>query len=576
MSALVNALDTHTPNQIGENAHQEYGWSNDIREKVLQFSFQLNRTRETTNLEAQLRSLLTSLTKTTSIIGEAVSKELLVTLFKMIGHTRDIIDGKGEYTLAYMMICTWYDFYPELASYALRTFVMPDLDKNMQPYGSWKDIKYFCNFCRARGWSLDHPMIVHAIEMVNMQLHIDSTEYAAGRFENLTLLCKWITRETSGKFGWLYSALATGYFKHYLDTAKTGEAYVKATKKAKMEYRKLIASINRVLDTIQIKQCGGEWSGINFNKVTSITFSKQKKALLNVKKDGSQRYELEDRILCSENFKEHIALSITGEKEVKGKRIGLNTFTQQATQLLLQGNNSSTNAEIDLLNSQWRDNSSQTGALGNMIAMVDTSGSMSGDPIHAAIALGYRVAEKSLLGKRIMTFSNTPTWVNLDGCDNFVSAVQIISRANWGMNTNFHVAFDMILDSCVQKKLDANIVANMVLVIFSDMQMDAAGNSGTLYDVMEEKYADAGIRAVGKPYKPPHILFWNLRSTSGFPALSSRKNISMMSGFSPALLNLFCEKGIDALQSCTPWSILMESLNNKRYWQLEYRAVAAI
>jgi len=453
---------------------------------------------------------------------------------------------------------------------------MPDLDKNMQPYGSWKDIKYFCNFCRGLGWSLDHPMILHAIEMVNMQLRLDSAAYAEGRVQNLTLLCKWITRETSGKFGWLYSALATDYFKHYLETAKTAEAHVKATKKAKMEYRKLIASINRALDTTQIKQCEGEWARINFDRVTSITFAKQKKALLNVKRDGSQRYDLEDRIICSGNFKEHIAGTITGEKEVKGKRVALNTFTQQALQLLLQDNNWSTKAEIDILNSQWRDNSSQNGVLSNFIPMVDTSGSMSGDPLHAAIALGYRVAEKSLLGKRIMTFSNTPTWVNLDGCDNFVSAVEIIKRANWGMNTNFFMAFDMILDSCVQKKLDANIVANMILVIFSDMQIDHAGNSAALYDVMEQKYADAGIRAVGRPYKPPHILFWNLRSTSGFPALSTRKNISMMSGFSPALLNLFCEKGIDALQSCTPWSMLMESLNNQRYWQLEYRAVAAI
>jgi hypothetical protein len=39
----------------------------------------------------------------------------------------------------------------------------------------------------------------------------------------------------------------------------------------------------------------------------------------------------------------------------------------------------------------------------------------------------------------------------------------------------------------------------------------------------------------------------------------------MMAGFSPALLNLFCDKGIEALQSCTPWSILEQSLENERY-----------
>jgi hypothetical protein len=82
---------------------------------------------------------------------------------------------------------------------------------------------------------------------------------------------------------------------------------------------------------------------------------------------------------------------------------------------------------------------------------------------------------------------------------------------------------------------------------------------------MTTKYRDAGIRVNGTPYKPPHILFWNLRSTSGFPSLANQSNVSMMSGFSPSLLNLFCEQGLDALQSCTPWSLLVKSLENERY-----------
>jgi hypothetical protein len=39
----------------------------------------------------------------------------------------------------------------------------------------------------------------------------------------------------------------------------------------------------------------------------------------------------------------------------------------------------------------------------------------------------------------------------------------------------------------------------------------------------------------------------------------------MMSGFSPALLNLFCEEGLESLQSCTPYSLLVKSLDNERY-----------
>jgi hypothetical protein len=91
----------------------------------------------------------------------------------------------------------------------------------------------------------------------------------------------------------------------------------------------------------------------------------------------------------------------------------------------------------------------------------------------------------------------------------------------------------------------------------------------TLYQTIEAMYAEVGNRLHGTPFKPPHILFWNLRSTSGFPSLSSQKNVSMMSGFSPALLNLFCENGIKAFKNCTPWSVLMESMNKPRYQCLE-------
>ena len=35
------------------------------------------------------------------------------------------------------------------------------------------------------------------------------------------------------------------------------------------------------------------------------------------------------------------------------------------------------------------------------------------------------------------------------------------------------------------------------------------------------------------------------------------------------LLNLFCEQGFDSLQACTPWALLVKSLENKRYEPLE-------
>jgi hypothetical protein len=578
MSVLINALDNHTSKQIGENGHAEYGFSNSIRERIIQFSFQLTRTDEKglQNLSRVLKDMLNTLKAQQSTSQNVVASEYLVILYKMIGQTRDIVDGKGECSLTYMMIHTWFEFYPDLALYAVKCLVDFGDDGKTHQYGSWKDIKYFCSYCYKNCCPLDHPLIQYAINIVNIQIIRDYANLISNSDE-ISLAGKWVPREKSGRFGWMYEALACNCFPRYIETASNDKSKNAAILKAKTEYRKVLSALNRKIDTLQIKQCGKVWSEIDFNKVTSVSLSKQRKAFLNVTKKGLQRFpDNQDRVECAEHFNAHIQKAVKGEVEMKGKRVGLENFTKQAIDLNKNQSSPSFETEKALLNSQWRDNSSHTGALGDMIAMVDVSGSMCGDPLNAAIALGIRVAEKSKLGKRVMTFSATPKWVNLAGQNDFTSMVQTLEHADWGMTTNFDAALNMILDAIVEAKMDPADVEGLTLAIFSDMQMDSAdrtnSNTNVLYDRIRTKYADAGMRVKGKPYKPPHILFWNLRSTTGFPTLSSHQNASMMSGFSASMLNLFCEQGIESLQACSPWSLFLKSLENERYSIMETKA----
>ena len=562
MSALISALDNFTPSQLGENGSTQYTWSNNIRERILQLSFQLTRVRDETTinrLALETDKILTELTGSykASIMSRDEYLEYMSIMYRMIGHTRDIVDGKGEYALSYMLLGVWHTHHPQLAKLAFRLFVLPPdgTGADYHPYGSWKDVKYLYKQNKSS------PLASYGSEMLIEQLRADSVS------DNPSLAAKWVPREKS-QFGELFTELAIDYFGDYIATAKTDDARKKAIIKAKMDFRKLISSLNKKLDTVQVKQCGLHWADIDPTKQTSITMHKQKKAFLNVKKNGDQRCELADRIVCANKFKDFAKKAAKGEVEVKGKRIGLNDFTKEALGLI--GSGQKTVDEASILNAQWLDNSKQTGALGKMIAMVDVSGSMQGDPMNAAIALGIRVAEKSMIGKRVMTFSASPAWVNLQGQDNFVEMVDIVRRADWGMNTNFAAALKMILDAIVSQKLQPEDVEDMVLAIFSDMQMDQADPKSTsLMASIEAQYEEAGQRLWGKPFKAPHILFWNLRSTSGFPTLSTQKNASMMSGFSPALLNLFCEEGLSALQSCTPWSLFVKSLGNERYNPLD-------
>ena len=574
MAALVNALDISTPKQYGQKGAVEYGWSNDIRESVLQFSGQIvrsdaNRIEEMAN---KLRGLLRRLSlkdSSTQTIPDAERKELLVVLYKIIGLTRDMVDGKGEYSLAYMQIFVWHEFYPSLAKFALDKFVLLD---NEHPYGSWKDMKYLCNYVLDKTNDKNHILIHYACDLMIRQLNIDLESV-----EGKTLVGKWVPREKCKRFGWIFNILAEKCFENYLATAKTQEQRVKAINKCKMEFRKICSKLNRELDTVQIKQCAKVWASIDHSKTTSITNSRQKKAFLNLNKKGEQRSQEDDRVACAENYTNKIKAATSGTgPEIKGKRVGLDDFAKEAIKLNTQTNNTSTQLEKDALNSQWRDNSKLTGALGEMVAVVDTSGSMTGaGAIYPALSLGIRVAEKSKLGKRVITFSANPTWHNLEGVNDYTDCVRVLQSANWGMTTNFLKMFDMVLNAIIEKKLTPAQAKGFILAVFSDMQFDSAagGNMDTIYEVMLKKYAEAGIRLHGEPFELPHLLFWNMSAGNGFPVMSTFKNTTFVSGYNPSQLNLFCEKGLDFLSTMTPWSMLVHSIDKPRYKCLEVKMV---
>ena len=649
-NAMINALDTFTPVQTGENGHVELAWSNDLQERIVQFDFQCVRTDKdgVASLAAKLDDLLRELKVSTS----SQRNNYLTYLYKIIGKTRDINGGKGEYTLSYMMIHVWHNHFPQLAEAALKFFVVDPFDVDItntsqEPYGSWKDMKYLCKYLLDNDCVVSHPLVKCCVQTINQMLRKDDELYCSlpksellsqaiavestvktvavdtvktveeGEIveekekdkdtnKSLSLVSKWIPREESGKFGFLYDQLAMDYFQHYLTTSKTTESFKKAMNKARTHYRILCSKLNRHLDTVQIKQTAGRWAEIDHAKTTSITMLKQRAAFMNKPGKGKKaeqgkpvdpdedaadvRSTDPDRIKCAENLTAYLDSLKKEGKEVKGKNIGLDKFTIEAFRLLQTNGGKGNQEEVDMLDSQWRDNSNKKNAngLGPMIAIVDTSGSMSGDPLNAAIALGCRVAEKSCLGKRVMTFATDPRWINLDGCDTFTSMVQTIYKSSHsaGLSTDFYKALQLILSAIEEKRVPPADVENMILAIFSDMQIDDCMNGGTpcydatrqeanrakmqtMHEQIKQRYSDLGMRLYGVPLNPPHILFWNLRKTSGFPTMSTVAGCSMMSGFDPTILNMFCELGMEALKNMTPFNTLLRLLENNRYDPLE-------
>ena len=103
----------------GENNHVEYkkvGVEN-LQERILQFQFQLVRTKDDSKLAsvaAETREILNYIIPAIRSNDPDMSDEqrngyinMGIIMFKLLAHTRDIISGKGEYMLFYVMLLEW-------------------------------------------------------------------------------------------------------------------------------------------------------------------------------------------------------------------------------------------------------------------------------------------------------------------------------------------------------------------------------------------------------------------------------------------------------------------------------------
>lgn len=578
MSSIVSAFDKNlSAKQIGEKGHVEHSWSGNYQQQITQFFFQLVRAKDTSDLENRLANMLTNMT------WENNAPEL-TTLYKLIGQTRDIIDGKGEMDLTWMQLEVWSRFSVELAFKAF-VHIVDSTHKqlNGHQYGSWKDIKYFLAYLKYKS-DESHPLITMIISNIVVPALIKDEELLK-QGKPVSLLGRWIPREKSSKkFNWIFHKIAKIMYSEFVvepqDGWKSRNQLDKAVVKQKIHLKKLIVKLsgsNGGSDTPQVKMAGKEWSRIDFNKVTSATLRNNKVAILNKTKKGDRRSNEDDRVECAKNYTKHVEKAIAGNKSAKihGKRLDVGQLAKDGYSYHKIGDEEETLRQT--INLQWASQSENNKGLENVpiVAMADTSGSMECDegiPLNNAIGLSIRISElcHPAFRNRILTWDAIPKWVNLEECKDFVDKAQKVRKSAWGMNTDFHLALDEMINALVENDVDPTTVRKMILAVFSDMQFDAGYHNANIFDdaylQIKQKFAEAGMKTSHRrPYDSPHILFWNLRKTTGFPATTITKNVTFLSGYSSTLLNIFATKGLDALREVTPYTMLNDLLNNNRY-----------
>jgi hypothetical protein len=208
------------------------------------------------------------------------------------------------------------------------------------------------------------------------------------------------------------------------------------------------------------------------------------------------------------------------------------------------------------------------GASLNALAVVDTSGSMTGSqasaPINVAISLGLYCAEKAKgpFAGHYISFASRPQLIKTEGVD-FVDKVYRIYKTNLVDNTNIEATFDLLLNTAIANNCSQDDLPQNVLIV-SDMEFDQARGMGysyyrnnnssqinTLMEGIERKWAAHG-------YRMPHLVFWNVQARQNNIPMQDNGKVTYVSGMSPAIFE-------QIMTGKTGKDLMYDKLNSERY-----------
>jgi hypothetical protein len=497
-------------------------------------SFRKMRQNDISALENRLSQVLYLLKIKIRAPGGDAWLSYLKLFFSLLAHVRDPRHGKGEHDIAYMMIRVWYNFFPSLACFFVYSMVSDD-------FGSWRDIKYLCrdvylhahkNLGKFSGGSREpdkHAIIVFCVKLMNKQLKRD-IDAAAG--DGISNVAKWIPREKSNKFGWLFSVLVFDFFRSFFPRLLPVEPNVAAVTRCKMMYRKYVSRLNAVLDTPQIKMCARNVDAIDPCRVSKFTFMKQPQ--------------------LAETFSTQLLAPRAGADSGGVVNLPISYFIKTAFALVEGGGDV---ARCSLLNKQWAMFSKYMSRIiprSHFIPCVDVSASMrafDSESFFAGIGLAILFCQRSFFGKRFLAADHCPSWVVIgDDVSDLVDIVRIIHGViEHASSTRFDIrkSVDFIATSFLSANLSARDVCAIRLVVFSDF------SGGSCYDTIKTRFARLG-------YDETSVILWNLSKTGivSLPCSVTEPRLVFMSGISAEAYSDYGDN---------PFQNIVGILNGKRY-----------
>jgi len=325
-----------------------------------------------------------------------------------------------------------------------------------------------------------------------------------------------------------------------------GETSALCADRARRRYAKeFLTPLRRAAGLTETLMSAGKWEEIDYRRVPSVCMKNQKESFQ--KHDG-------------ERFQAYLRSVAQGKEKI-------NSRTLMPHDIISDYLNASSRVD-EVQELQWKayvDHLKQSGSLSRCLAVVDVSGSMAGLPMQVAIALGLLVCECTLppFQGLVCTFSKQPSFVKVPLDSPLSAKVNKIRGMDWGMNTNFHAVFKLILQKAQAARLKPEEMVQK-LFVFSDMEFDqaaqttySANRNATMFELIKSEFEEKG-------YELPQIIFWNLRATTRshgggvtVPVRQDASGAALVSGCSGNLLKLFCDGN---LQELTPSSVLKKAI----------------
>ena len=381
---------------------------------------------------------------------------------------------------------------------------------------------------------VDTPAEDAAFAFIKKQLALDL------QCETPSLLAKWLKSEnTSSK----ESRRLAGRTRQYLGMSHK-------------QYRKTLSTLRTRINVLEKLMSEGRWDEIEFDKIPSRAGM--------IYRNAFARHDIE-RAKSEKNVTTYADFAKDKTTKVNAKVLNP---VDIADQIFRKYN--PTETERLMWDKYWSClKDYYNGREENGIAVVDVSGSMTGQPMNAAVSMGAYIAErgKGPFANHFITFSGNPQLVKFEGVDIYDKFVRARS-ADWGMNTNIEATFDLLLNTALANNCSQEEIPTTIY-IFSDMEFDGCATMGsastnryaygkrittenrdTLFEAIKKKWAAHG-------YKLPRVIFWNLDARQeNIPAIG--EGFSFVSGFSMTMVE-------EILSGGDGYSLMMKKLNSERY-----------